>query len=446
MGWFGRAAGLLEGLEESGQHGWLAFDRAPLVSDRSERERLAAEALRVGRSCDDADLEFGALALLGETYVHAGRTDEGMQLIDQAMAAVSSGEVHDLITAGDIYCRLLSACERSGDVKRAEQWMAVTERFVERSGYSLVSTSCRMHYGAILTEIGRWAEAERELLAALRVSDSGYRGMRTFPLVRLAALRVRQGRFEEAERLLDTNDWHPSARRSRAAIALARGEYALAEDLVGLCLDSAERTDPACAPLLELLVEIRLTRSNVAGASEALSALDELVARTGDERAAAFADLAAARLAAAASAESASAFFQAAIERFGSLQLPFEAARARLELAKAIAGSAPAASAAEARRASAEFERLGAARHADAASALLRRLGERGGRTWPKGSGELTRREREVLALLSEGLSNAEIAERLVISRRTAEHHVASILSKLGLRSRAAAAAHALRD
>jgi DNA-binding NarL/FixJ family response regulator/Tfp pilus assembly protein PilF len=446
MGWFGRAAGLLEGLEESNQHGWLAFDRAPLVSDRREREQLAAEALRVGRSCEDTDLEFGALALLGETYVYAGRTDEGMQLIDQAMAAVSSGEVHDLITAGDIYCRLLSACERTGDVKRAEQWMAVTERFVERSGYSLVSTSCRMHYGAILTEIGRWAEAEQELLAALRVSESGYRGMRTFPLVRLAALRVRQGRFEEAERLLDTNDWHPLARRSRAAIALARGEFALAEDLVGLCLGGQERTDTVCAPLLELLVEIRLFRTDASGAADAMRALDELVAATRDERAAAFADLAAGRLAAAAGDESASAAFQAAIERFGALQLPFDAARARLELARTIADAAPAAATAEARVASREFERLGAATHADAAGALLRRLGGGDGRTWPKGTGDLTKREREVLALLGEGLSNAEIADRLVISRRTAEHHVANVLSKLGLRSRAEAAAHAVRE
>jgi DNA-binding NarL/FixJ family response regulator len=277
---------------------------------------------------------------------------------------------------------------------------------------------------------------------ALRVAEQSYRGMRTFPLVRLAELRVRQGRFEEAERLLESNDWHPLARRSRATIAMARGEYSLAEELAGLCLDSEEPTHPGCAPLLEFLVEVRLIRADVDGANEACEALRELAAHSRDPRAAAYADLAAGRL----GGERATVALQAALERFAQLHLPFEAARARIELAKALAAGAPSAAQAEARIARRDFEQLGAARHVDAAGALLRRLGVADGRSWPKGSGELTKREREVLALLGEGLSNAEIASRLVISRRTAEHHVASVLSKLRLRSRAEAAAHAVRE
>ena len=51
-----------------------------------------------------------------------------------------------------------------------------------------------------------------------------------------------------------------------------------------------------------------------------------------------------------------------------------------------------------------------------------------------------------MLTLLGEGLSNAEIATRLVISQKTAGHHVSRIFRKLGLRYRAEAAAYALRE
>jgi DNA-binding NarL/FixJ family response regulator len=143
--------------------------------------------------------------------------------------------------------------------------------------------------------------------------------------------------------------------------------------------------------------------------------------------------------------ERASSHLQAALEGFSALDLPLEAARARLGLAGAVASKAPEAALAEARLALRTFERLGAVRDADQAAGLLRRLGA-AGRAWPKRHGALTKRETEVLWLLAAGRSNAEIAERLYISRRTAEHHVASILSKLGLRSRAEAAAYAARD
>ena len=106
----------------------------------------------------------------------------------------------------------------------------------------------------------------------------------------------------------------------------------------------------------------------------------------------------------------------------------------------------PEAAAAEARLALAAFERLGAARDADAAAALLRELGARRARVAEGPRDALTKRESEVLPLVAAGLSNADIAERLFISRRTAEHHVASILAKLGLRNRAEAAAYAVRE
>ena len=117
-----------------------------------------------------------------------------------------------------------------------------------------------------------------------------------------------------------------------------------------------------------------------------------------------------------------------------------------LELARALAETTPVAAVRESKLAITAFDRLGALLDADAAAALLRRLGAATGRAWPRGAEGLTRREHEVFDLLAEGCSNAQIAERLVISTRTAEHHVASILSKLGLRSRSEAAAFRARE
>jgi DNA-binding NarL/FixJ family response regulator len=81
---------------------------------------------------------------------------------------------------------------------------------------------------------------------------------------------------------------------------------------------------------------------------------------------------------------------------------------------------------------------------ADRAAALLRDLGGPA-RTGPKRLGLLSKRETEVLRLLAEGLTNAEIAARLFISTKTAGNHVSSVLSKLHLRSRSEAAAYAVR-
>jgi DNA-binding CsgD family transcriptional regulator len=441
-GWMARARSLLEGVEECVAHGWLTLDSAPWTRDAAERARLATAALGIARRYGDQDLEFDALALLGEAYVAAGRVEEGMTLIDEAMAAISGGEVVGAAAIGEIYCRLLSACERVCDVRRAEQWMAAIDRLVVWTGF--VSPTCRLHYGGILIAIGRWAEAEQELLTAISAFEAGYRAMRVSPMVRLAELRVRQGRLEEAQRLLEGCEWHPTARRSLAAIALAKGDLALAGDLARLCLEGEEPSDPACGVLLELLVDVELARGDLPAATEALARLAELAAGCGDGRARASASFAAGRVRAAAGDAGASSRLRAAVEGYSALDLPLEAARARLELAATLAPKAPDAAVAEARLALAAFERLGALRDADAAADRLRALGA-SGRAWPKGHGTLTRRETEVLSLLGAGLSNAEIAERLFISRRTAEHHVASILSKLGLRSRAEAAAHVVR-
>jgi DNA-binding NarL/FixJ family response regulator len=438
-GWMARAETLLGETDECAGHGWLAVDRAPFTEDVAEREQLAAAALAIARRFGDVDLEYDALALLGESYVAAGRVAEGIRLIDEAMTAVSAGEVVGIVPVGDICCRLLSACEMTRDLTRAEQWMSVAGPFEAWSEW--VSPVCRTHYGGILVAAGRWTEAEKELVAASETFERGYRLMRGAPVVKLAELRVRQGRFDEAKRLLEGNESHPVARLALATIALGRGELSLAEELVGLCLDG----DAVTAAALELLVQIRLARADLGGAAEALERLATLAAASEDDHADAFLELGTGRLRGAERDERAVAHLQAALRAFAALDLPLEAGRAQLQLAGTLRASAPEAAVAEARVALRAFEELGATADADAAGALLRGLGTKG-RAFPKRYGTLTKRETEVLALLADGCSNAEIAERLVISRRTAEHHVAHILSKLDLRSRAEAAAFAVRE
>jgi len=100
-------------------------------------------------------------------------------------------------------------------------------------------------------------------------------------------------------------------------------------------------------------------------------------------------------------------------------------------------------------RAFEELSRLGARPAADMIARRMRERGipvARGPRASTRDSrAGLTRRETEVLELLVQGLRNAEIADRLVLSRRTIDHHVSAILRKLGARTRGEAVAAATR-
>jgi DNA-binding CsgD family transcriptional regulator len=184
----------------------------------------------------------------------------------------------------------------------------------------------------------------------------------------------------------------------------------------------------------------------VSGAQKSVDALAGCAEAHPSAYAAALLALARGRCAAAAATGDPRGWLRDALAGFARAQLPFEAALCRLELARVFAEGSPELAVAEARLALAEFERLRAARQADAALSLLRGLGARVGPARSGHNGVLTRRETEVLALLGEGLSNPEIAQRLFISRKTVEHHVGNVLDKLGLRNRSEAAAYAVRE
>jgi DNA-binding NarL/FixJ family response regulator len=81
---------------------------------------------------------------------------------------------------------------------------------------------------------------------------------------------------------------------------------------------------------------------------------------------------------------------------------------------------------------------------ADAVAAVLAAAGQPRPPLRPPVAGGLTDRQLEVLRLVAEGLSNPQIATRLVVSRRTAERHVQDIYARIGVSSRAAAALFAM--
>jgi DNA-binding CsgD family transcriptional regulator len=443
-GWFERACGFLEeaGLD-SVERGWIELIRATLNPDMLSREDGYRRALAIARQFGDLDLEFEALGWVGLVLVYGGRTGEGMPLLDQALAAVCAGEVEDLFVAEGVFCGMFWACEIAHDVPRAEQWMRMADDFASRRSVTAVGAFCRAHYGSILTAAGRWTEAEATLLEAVRQFDRGYRAMRADVLVRLADLRVRQGRIEEAEQLLAGLDQHPDAVRPLVALYLARGELVLAGDLLERAL-SQTGAGPEAGPLLALAVDLHLARGAPNEAARAADALTSLAQQHSSGYLRGSAALARGKVCLASGKADARACLNEALTAFSSAQMPAELAWARFELARAIASERPEVAVTEARAALTTFERLPAPRGADAAAALLRSLGV-AGRSAARTGAVLTAREVEVLELLGLGLSNAEIAERLIISAKTVEHHVGRILSKLGLRNRAEAAAYAMR-
>jgi DNA-binding CsgD family transcriptional regulator len=292
---------------------------------------------------------------------------------------------------------------------------------------------------------GRIDAAEEELLAAIReLTESDQRSRCLHPAVRLAEIRVLQGRFDEAERLLGGFDDDPDAVTAAVSLRLARGAAAVAEELLQRRLDEVGRLNLLAAPLLGQLVEARLARNQADQAREVAGLLAKLADGSGRERVEALAELARARVAAHSGDVDAADLFRLAINAFAALGLRLEAARARLELAQVSAEIAPGAAADVARRSRDELDALGAVREADAAAALMRTLGVIG-RTGPRRLGLLSKRETEVLRLLSEGLSNKEIAARLFISPKTAEHHLGRIYDKLGVKTRSEATAYAVR-
>jgi DNA-binding CsgD family transcriptional regulator len=443
QGWLERGIRLAEESGHCVEAGWVALARALHAADAAERGRWIDAAERAADTFGDDDLYFDALAYRGLTMVEAGRVTDGMRRLDEAAAAAYGGEVGSQVVAGEIYCKLMVACETVLDVPRAEQWHRVFAALEQRLDLAWASAICRMHLGTVWTAAGRWDEAEHELTRSVELYDATYRALRPAACARLAELRVRQGRLGEAERLLagsghDNFGIRPAARvawqqavtdtERRAAVA------ALAEEL------AQHVGELAILPGLAMLAELQLACGQTEAASGTAARLGEMTDGDIGDAMTGYARLAAGLVAAAAADPEACQTFRAAVRLFEAARLPLEQARAQVALAQAAAASDPGVALAEARQAAETFAWLGVSAEFDRTSALLRGLGGRPNPV-PRAGGQLTGRERDVLSLVADGLSNPEIAERLFLSRKTVAHHVSNVLAKLGARNRGEAAA-----
>ena len=460
-GWLHRAARLVDENGLTALAGWVLLITAHDSDDVVVSERAARGALERAAELGDTDLELCARSQLGACLVQQGDVAGGVTLLSETLAGALAGEGSRLQTVVYTSCNTVTSCSRVADVATALQWVRATAGFTDRYGCPHVFTLCRIHHARLLFATGDWSGAAEHFEIALRTGREAEPALHGEALAGLAELRVAEGRLEDAAELLRSAGAHPSGTRARAAWHLAHGEPGAATALLERRLLSMERPEPpgpepyragASAALergalLGLLASAEAAIGDAGAAldtAERLSALaeearcDVLVAEAWFARAEA--------LLASGQIEDAVGAAERSLAVGTRLGLPFDAARSRLLLARAWAATAPDGAALAARAALDTFEDLGAGPDADRAAALLRSLGVRAARRGPSGVALLTKREREVLEILANGHTNRAIAARLHLSPRTVEHHVQSILSKLGLRNRAAAAAFAARE
>ena len=443
-GWLARSERAVQDAECEGQ-GWLAIERARHAETLDEQAAHSRRAMSIARESGNGDLETYALSLLGLTEVSAGHLEAGMQLLEEAMAAASAGRVRNVHTLAEAYCNLIIASTNAGDWDRASEWCDLVDEFARERGVMPLFGACRTVHADVLVARGRWPEAERALQAALETHARYIPAMGAPTVASMAELRVRQGRLAEAEQLLTGREEHPSSLCALAHLRIADGHPKVAAALLERALPAAEGDAIRTTQLLAPLVEARLACGDPQGARAAAAQLAGLAEESGIRLVGARAELATAHVSLAAgrpgdAAEPA----RRALTAFARLGMPLHVGEARLALARALVADSPDVARDEARAAFDAFRQLGASRAMDAAAGVLRELGEATGAR-ARSQGELTAREHEVLELVAGGMSNAQIAQTLVITEKTAGHHVSHILSKLGVRNRTEAAAHLAR-
>jgi DNA-binding NarL/FixJ family response regulator len=448
-GWLSRSRRLLEQVGPCVE--WGYWELAQLACDRPDVDALAssaARALEVAAAHGDRALSVRALSDGGLASVSRGRVEEGLAALDEALALIGSGEVTDPFVVSTSFCAFLSAAERVGDAGRVGEWVAAIEALVlEPMGGrpSVLGAHCRIALGGVFASCGRWPEAEEVLRSALD-QRSLRMAHRVDALARLAALRLDQGRVDDAAELLAPFEDQVTVAGPLAVVHLRRGDPALAAAVASRAVDQLVGDVLRQAPLLLTLVEAQIASGDLDAAGRTADRLAGTTACVDCESVAGLAQLARGCVDLASGChDEAAARLREAARLFVVHDRPALAARAHLELSEALAVCGDqAAAVAAARAAWAAASRLAAAPLVDRSAARLRSLGV----SPPRSAGaaetaiaDLTEREQDVLDGIRRGDTNAQIAARLYLSPKTVEHHVSRVLAKLGVRTRAEAAA-----
>ncbi|WP_371406520.1 LuxR C-terminal-related transcriptional regulator [Kribbella sp. NBC_00662] len=434
-GWFNRAARLLEEVGSCPELGWLRVFEAHAALGRHDTARareLAVQAQDLGRRHRAVDLEMFSLATKGLALVEEGAVEQGMRCLDEATAAALAGEYENLAPAAWTCCRLISACEEIRDYERGAQWCLRVQEFSRRMGARFVTGVCRAHYAAILGWHGDWVGAERELIEAHEDLTVKRPYWRAEAVVRLGELRRRQGQVGQAEALFNEVSWHPLAKRGLAELSLDRGDPAAARDVLERMLRRIPAGSVSRAWPLELLVRADAALGDHEAAAVHLVEFCSIadVLRTRPFRAAArFAQgiCAAGR----GEYEEACSCLEEAVDLYEGLA-PFEAAHARLELARSLVALGRT----EAARREARTAMTAIPMPRPDEVEVLVALGL-------VGPPVLSARQLDVLRLIADGLGDREIAGQLVISEHTVHRHVANIFARLDCSTRAAAVSRA---
>lgn len=443
-GWFSRADRLAEQIPPSIEIAWCHMLQASMTASPTELAAIANDVIHTAQRFKDNNLEAFALAFCGLAQVSLAQITAGMSQLDEAMTMATGGEVTDFMVISEIFCVMLSACETAHDLMRSEHWCQVASRFAEQYHCPFLSAYCRTTYGSLLTAIGNWQDAELALVEAIQAFETGHRGLRIHAVTKLADLLVCQGRLEEAEVMLAGLEDQNSALIPLARLHLAQGQSAQAKAILSQALELNQTLSLAQLPTLYLLVEVYLALNAIESAHKIATEIASLSRQAQNPILTAQAELARGQINLYAGNDHlALENFNSALTQVKAYGQSLLAGRIRLHMAQAIKVSDPIGSIAWAKAAYATFERIGALRDAMETDALLRQLGVSRNNK-PRLKQMLTSREIEILAFLAQGLTNREIAKRLVISSKTVEHHVSHILSKLNLRSRTEVAAFAL--